>query len=207
VRQFVRQSFRSSCGLLHPSCGSTERLRKQRSARKSPANKQICRKTEGEGFEPSSEENPLKRFSRPFPSRSTPNRSWLHDADLIRWLGPSTRPGERLGERNRREIVTCVDGRGRAATDLGDTDVAARCCSDKMNEAEARSRARRVSLLRSRRSWATSADCACSFSAIQEGRRSLLLLASCGTRGGLACGPTFSCRRCSRRRRIRASPS
>src|SRR5207247_11333322 len=70
-------------------------------------------KTEGEGFEPSSEENPLKRFSRPFPARRRRGRIWLHHADFGRTLRPATGPGERLGERNRSENVTCVDGRRR----------------------------------------------------------------------------------------------
>jgi hypothetical protein len=51
---------------------------------------------------------PRNGFRDRAPSRSTPTRIWLHNADLIRWSGSSTRSEERLGETNRHEIVTRV---------------------------------------------------------------------------------------------------
>src|SRR5690349_13580586 len=54
VRQFVRQSFLDSCGLLHPSCGTSETPHRPSADGKFAANSRIwLYKAEGEGFEPS----------------------------------------------------------------------------------------------------------------------------------------------------------
>src|SRR6516165_5312932 len=70
-------------------------------------------KTEGEGFEPSSEENPLKRFSRPLRARGRRGRIWLRCADLARRQSPSRGRGNGWGNEIVVKNLTAVDGRGR----------------------------------------------------------------------------------------------
>jgi hypothetical protein len=95
VRQFVRQSFGGSCGFLHPSSRFSDGVVQGREqAERASKHTESGSTTEGEGFEPSSDQSGLKRFSRPPHSTALP--PLLGDVRKARSSGRESRlPGAR----------------------------------------------------------------------------------------------------------------